>query len=792
MKKLSYMFFFLTFLLSFELKGNRVPGFFDFEWQEKEGKIWLYVDQVNQEFLYVNSLAAGVGSNDLGLDRGQLGSTRVVKFVRSGNKLLLKQMNYRYRAVSDNDLERRSVEEAFAQSILWGFTIVDEGTTGTLKVDLTPFLLRDAHGVSTRLANSGQGNYQLDKSRSAIYLERTKNFPKNSEFESILTFTGIPKGGLIRSVVPDPSAVTVRQHHSFIQLPDDGYRPRRFDARSGFNSLSFYDYATPIHEPLVKRWITRHRLQKKNPQARRSEAVEPIVYYLDPGCPEPVKSALLEGARWWNQAFEAAGYIDAFQVKVLPANADPLDVRYNVIQWVHRSTRGWSYGTSVVDPRTGEIIKGHVSLGSLRVRQDFLIAQGLAAPYGKDQDNHNLMSELALTRLRQLSAHEVGHTLGLAHNFAASYNQRASVMDYPHPMVTLDQSEQFDFSQAYDTGIGEWDKRTILYGYQDFQDKANEDQELTSILTENKKMGLLYISDRDARPASGAHPYGHLWDNGSSPVSELKRIIAVRKKALSSFGLDNIRNNQPLALLENILVPVYLAHRYQVDACSKMIGGVHYEYAVKEEDSPKTDIVSLDLQQQALQAILTTLEPSFLEIPEHIIEYLHPIPSGYQRDRELFKIYTGITFDPLGAAESSAQHSLSFLLNGSRLTRIIEQNARNSEHWSLREYLDRIGEHTGQFIHEPGLYGQIGKIVDKLYIHHLLNLAGDSQIFAQVRAEALNYLLDRKQDIESNRTPHNVYIAFQIDQFLKDPSGYKVPPAKSLPDGSPIGCDGGE
>ncbi|MFK7926482.1 MAG: DUF5117 domain-containing protein, partial [Bacteroidia bacterium] len=385
-------------------------GYFPFYWEESTGKVWLEINRWDTEFLYVNSLAAGVGSNDIGLDRGQLGRERVVFFERIGPKILMIQPNYDYRAVSQNEMEKRSVAEAFARSVIAGFTVEAE-TEGRVLVDMSNFFMRDAHNVIGSLRRSGQGNYNLDGSRSAIYLARTKNFPQNSEFEALLTFQGNPEGGYIRSVVPSPDAVSVRQHHSFVELPDADYSPRVFDPRSGYISMSYQDYATPIDQSLTKRFIIRHRLKKKNPKARMSEAVEPIIYYLDPGAPEPVRSALLEGASWWNQAFEAAGYKDAFQVKVLPEDADPLDVRYNVIQWVHRSTRGWSYGGSVTDPRTGEIIKGHVSLGSLRVRQDFLIAQGLIGPYEAGKEPSGKMLEMALARLRQLSAHEVGHTI---------------------------------------------------------------------------------------------------------------------------------------------------------------------------------------------------------------------------------------------------------------------------------------------------------------------------------------------------------------------------------------------
>lgn len=775
------------------------PGYFPYEWDNAKGKMYLYVDKLDQEFLYVNSLPAGIGSNDIGLDRGQIGDEGVVKFTRSGNKILLIKINYDYRAVSDDILERKSVEQAFAQSVLWGFDVDKDSTLGA-RIDLTPFLLRDAHGVANRLAQTNQGNYSLDKSRCALYLERTKNFPKNTEFEATITFTGTPKGGWIRSVTPDPTAVTVRMHHSFIELPGPGYEPREFDPRSGYFGTSYADYATPIESPLLKRFITRHRLQKKDPNAAKSEAVEPIVYYLDPGCPEPIRSALLDGARWWNQAFEAAGYINAFQVKMLPADADPMDVRYNLIQWVHRSTRGWSYGAGINDPRTGEIIKGQVSLGSLRVRQDFLIAQALLSPYGKSDDNDGPLLEVALARLRQLAAHEVGHTLGLAHNFAASTNDRSSVMDYPHPLYEVTADGHVTAANAYDDKIGAWDKRTILYGYQDFPAGTDEHAALQSILQENEKMGLRYISDRDARAADGANPYGHLWDSGSEAAEELTRLISVRQAALNQFGLNTIRTGAPLGTLENALVPLYLLPRYQIEATSKVIGGVEYAYDVKEVNTAKVTPVSPGDQKAAMESLFATLDPKYLVIPESILQYLPPQPLGYSRDRELFKIYTGQTFDPLGAAESSVQNTLGFMLVPARLARVVEQHDRFPEaHISLSDYLMAISKHVGSNTGKSAMEKEIGRLTEKRFYYTLMDAMKKADVSAQVRAEVLFFMSNAIDHLNSggqdaSDQAHRFALAQAIKAYLDDPGEFSIPEAKDMPDGSPIGmeCMSGE
>jgi hypothetical protein len=779
---------------------DKMAGYFDFWYSDEEGKIYLQIDRFDDEFLYVNSLAAGLGSNDIGLDRNQLGDTRVVHFQRVGPRVLLKHANLDYRAISDNADEVASVRDAFAQSTIAGFKVVAK-TGDTVLIDLTPLLLSDAHGVVNRLKSNKQGTYKIDADRSAVYLARTKNFPQNSEFEASLTFAGEATGSQLRSVTPTSDAFTLRMHHSFVELPDDDYTPRRFDPRSGYNALSYADYATPIDQPLVKRFIPRHRLAKKDPNAKMSEPVEPIIYYLDRGAPEPVKSALIEGASWWNQAYEAAGYINAFQVKVLPEDADPLDVRYNVINWVHRSTRGWSYGSSVTDPRTGEIIKGHVLLGSLRVRQDFLLAQGLIKAYGEDGTTPDpRLMEMALARLRQLSAHEVGHTIGLAHNFAASTNDRSSVMDYPHPYVKLTDGK-VDFSQAYAVGIGAWDKQTIKYGYADFPAGTDEAAALNDILNENETLGLKYISDSDARPVGSMQPDAHLWENGADPIAEMDRLMDLREHALNNFGLDNIPDGMPVSELEKVLVPVYLMHRYQVEALAKQIGGYHYTYAVKGRGAENgVRPVASDRQEAAVNLLLSSMSPSVLALNDELIGLIPPSAMGYSRDRELFKTHNGGAFDPLAMAETAADNNLKFMLHHHRLARILEQQtlfaAFNTDSKSMANYLKHIGETLhDQVKTADGNYSrQIAQIVEKRYVAHLLQAAANTAVSEQVRAGALGELLrvqtlyDEWKETNATNGPHYRYLTQQIRQFVADPASVKITVSPDLPDGSPIGC----
>ena len=806
-----------------------LPGFLDLFWDGRGGRLFLRVDSFDTDLLYIESLAAGVGSNDIGLDRGQVGRTHLARFERVGPKVLLVQQNTRYRALSDNEDERRAVADAFARSVLWGFEVAAEDESGAVLVDATGFVLRDAHGVAARLQRSGQGSYQLDASRSAIHRAGVAAFPRNSELEGTQTFvlrsTDRGPGRWVSQVAPSPDAVTVRIRHSFVALPEPGYEPRRADPRSGYITTSYLDYATPIEAPLETSFIVRHRLRKRNPSAARSEAVEPIVYYLDRGAPEPIRSALLDGARWWNEAFEAAGYIDAFRVELLPEGADPLDIRYNVIQWVHRSTRGWSYGGSVTDPRTGEIMKGVVTLGSLRVRQDFLIAQGLLSPFEDEGSSTEALTDMALARLRQLSAHEVGHTIGLVHNFASSVDGpagRESVMDYPHPLATLGGDGTIDLSAAYDVGVGEWDKRAILYGYADFPDGADEAAELDSILQGTIAAGLHFISDEDARPVGGAHPLAHLWDNGRSAAEELRRVLSVRRAALDRFSERSIRIGDPLSRLEDVLTPLYLLHRYQVEAAAKVVGGVDYSYAVRGDGRAPVSLLPPAMQLDALDALLQTVDPAELTLPQRILDLIPPPSPGRGRGREQLPSRAGPAFDPVAAAELAADLTFGMILDDSRATRLIDHHARDPEQPGLGEVLERLLDATWRADSAPGLAGEVGRAVDAAMLRRLFALASGAPLGSaragvptnlaasgpavsaaspQVRAEAMTAVSGLGEWLAANPGPtsaadraerdHRSHAAWQIERFLDDPRSVALPRPLRAPDGSPIGCSVG-
>ena len=801
-----------------------ISGFVPLYWDERTGHLFAEFAEMEEEFMYSVSAASGLGSNPIGLDRGQISRRAVLSPIRVGPRVLLMEPNYRYRAVSDNPDEVRAVRDAFAPSVHWGFQVEAE-TDGRVLVDMTDFLLRDAHGSAARIARAGQGTFRLDRDRSVFFLENTKGFPDNTEVETMLTFTSDNPGRLVSGVASSGDAVTLRHHHSFVRLPGPGFEIRVADPRIGVNGPTYMDYATPIDQPMTVKLAARHRLQKVDPSAERSEVVEPIVYYLDRGVPEPVRTALLEGARWWAEAFEAAGFIDAYRVEVLPEGADAQDIRYNMIHWTHRRTRGWSYGGGVQDPRTGEIIKGNVNLGSLRLRQDHLHGIGLTAPYTgasgmtpsglldiglpPDPDGPHSCGlsaapgfsylaqvgegatsvDMALARVAQLSAHEVGHTLGFPHNYMAStYGGRASVMDYPAPLAVLEDGV-VKLGDAYGVGVGSYDILSVRWAYGHFPLEETA-AALDAIMQEGLMSETRFMAHTDNYIGAGAHPLASVWDNGQDLVRHLEAEIAIRQAGLDAFGENVIRPGEAMSLLEPVLVPLYLHHRFQMKAALNTVGGQEYYYAVRGDGQRPVAPIPGDRQRQALDIVLRTLETDFLALPERIVEMIPP-PAYREAGGETFDGHTGLVFDPLAAADTSADYTVELLLHPERMARLVNNHAMDSDQPGLSDVLDALVQRTWGAAEPEGSYlRMVQDAAERSVLNGMMREAMNPDNPARVRAVLENRLMALGGTLAgmSDATPHEALAVADIRRFAdRDASLDPNASRPERPPGSPIG-----
>ncbi len=749
-----------------------LPGFFPLYWDEAGGRLLLEVGRFEESFLYLTALATGVGSNDLGLDRGEIWDEHIARFRRVGPKVLLELENPRFRAATrPTDALVRSVEESFPTSVIGGFEAVAE-EEGRVLVDATAFFLRDAIDVVGFLLRTDQGTFRLDRERSAIHRPRTKAFPENTEVEAALTFASDAPGGEVRRHTPDGRALTLRQHHSLVKLPEPGYAPRVHDPRVGIFGVSFYDFGKSFDKDYVTRYASRHRLVKKDPGAAMSEPVEPIVYYLDPAVPEPYRSAFKEGGQWWNEVFEAAGFIDAFRIEDMPPEMDPMDARYNVIQWVHRTEAGSSIGPSFRDPRTGEIIKAAVRMDSYRSLANYNTYAGLVGVDGHwyaGSPPGVTGEEFVMMRRRQHSAHEIGHTLGLAHNFIAMSYGRASVMDYPAPWVRL-RAGRLDLSDAYAPGAGAYDTLAIRYAYEPVPAGQNEAEFLEALLIEAQEQGWRFITNPDAG-ASNSYPDATWWVNGSDMLDELGRVLEVRAFALERFDERAIRPGEPMHKLQQRFAPVYFHHRATYEGAIKVIGGMEYRYGVRGDPTPVTRLIEPDRVERALDVVLRTLEPGALAIPERVLRILAPESYGWVGGRTDFETAADPAFDQISAARTLAAEVVGGILQRNRAARILAFHARDPRLPSLEDVVARlVDEAWGRS--DSGEHAALVRVVQRVVVDGLLDLAADERATVEARAAAewgLRRALERARAPAGSPTTaaHRQHVATDIGRFLE-------------------------
>ncbi|RVU06486.1 DUF5117 domain-containing protein [Novosphingobium umbonatum] len=658
-------------------------------------------ERVMGRFLYSTAVRSGLGSAPIRIDRGMLGPTQVLAFKRFGKKVAVIYENPRFRATEEASVQQ-GAKTSFPFSTIAMLDVISSDAKGTV-VDISPFLTRDTMGLADALNREGKG-FRLADSLSAVDPTTVKVFPDNIEVDAVQTFASETPGKEVSLIATDPRQISFTIRHSIIRLPAAGFVSRKFDIRSGSLGTQVYDFGTKLGEDVQYQLANHFRLEKIDPNAPKSRVKKPITFYIDTAAPEPIRGALAKGVAWWNQAFESAGYIDAFQVKILPPDIDPQDARYSIVNWADRLTRSWSYGGGIIDPRTGEIIKGNVVLGALRVRQDMQIFEALEESAQDNTGGPNDPVKVSLDRISQLGAHEVGHAIGFVHNFAGSTQGRTSVMDYPGPLIGL-KDGKIDLSNAYAKGIGSWDKFTVQWLYGQPKPGQDHDKAAKALADAEFARGTRFMTDIDGRADDGPAPHDSMWDNGEDKPAELAHMLAVRRVALNSFGPNILRKGEALSNLRRKFVPVWLLARYEVAATGKWVGGVYYAYALAGDENKAPAPVAASRQRAALAAMLKTLSAAELSVPDGLVGWLSSGVNGKsdaQFDTEVFDNAGSAVFDPLVATDVAAQVTLDSLLAPTRLTRVYEQQARDAGQLGLGEMLDALAvatyDHTGSAV----------------------------------------------------------------------------------------------
>ncbi|HMN08778.1 MAG TPA: zinc-dependent metalloprotease [Gemmatimonadaceae bacterium] len=722
-------------------QGGADAPFIGVRVDQDRNKVLLEItpERLGKDFLHQSVLATGAGVPALGLDRGQTGASVVVRLERRGKRVVMVRDNYQARALGADPAGQRGAAEAFPTTVVAAFPIESEAN-GVLVADATALFLSDTYGIAESIRRSQQGNGRVDANRSWIDPSRTRAFPRNTEIHAVLTFAVDNPGFALRRAAPDAASPTFEVHHSLVALPDtQGFRPRQADSRAGLFGQQFNDFGQGLDGTYRAGYAARWRLVPKDPAAylrgQLTEPVQPIVYYLDPAIPEPYRSAFREGGMWWNKVFEGAGWKNAFQVRDLPAGADPMDARYNMIYWVHRNLPGPSVGPSLGDPRTGEILRTVVRMDAWRSLVDYNIYAGLVPAAGPSGLNVSA-EDFAMMRRRQHVAHEIGHTLGMSHNYIAHTQGRSSVMDYPFPLITVDARGTLDLRQAYAPFAGAWDSLAIRYGHTWYPDAASERAGLAKIIKEMLDRDVRFVADQDA-DATGSIPEVTRWVEGKTMFDAVERTSTVRRIAIDKFDERALEPGEPMYLLNMRFAHVYLHHRYSLEGLVKYVGGMDYRYAMRGDGQAPTTILPAESQRRALRMALDALEPAELQVPERVMRLIPPVPYGGDQSFEWIGSAGGPAFDQISLAGGLATEVIEGVLHRERLARVAQFAARDRGLPTLDEVLKTVVDRTWGAAPDGEPAAQVlRRTVQRVVLNTLLDRAGDKQALAEVRQAA--------------------------------------------------------
>jgi hypothetical protein len=430
-------------------------------------------------------------------------------------------------------------------------------------------------------------------------------------------------------------------------------------------------------------------------------------------------------------------------------------------------------------------------LDSHRARTDYNLFAGLMGADAAAAD-----TAFVLARVRQVTAHEIGHTLGFAHNYIASTYERGSVMDYPPPRVRLDRNGDLDVSAAYAVGPGAYDVWAIHWGYGIFPEAVEADS-LRAIIAEGLRKGYLFLSDADARPEFGSDPRTSLWDDAPTPLDFLRYQMQVRRVAIARFGERNIRPGEPVALLQERFVPVYFFHRFAIIALAKTIGGMEYANAVRGDGQQVTRPVPPAAQRAALSALLGGLEPGELAIPDTVLTLLGPRPFAYGGSEELFRSRTRPAFDELGAARTLAGMVVDAVLQRDRAARLVGFAPRQRDALGLAEVVDSLVARTWRpDVAASEKFNALRRVTSRAVADRLIELAADTgaapevREMAELKIAALRGLaLTRSRAGSEASRAHWAGIAGDFTRWIERRERPRPTAPLQAPPGDPFGID---